>query len=250
MDFNEEKFQLIRYGANKDINGQTNYFTPSNITIPHTSNVKDLGVIMSDDLSFSLHHQKQVEIAQKLSGWVLRVFKTRDEFPMLTLFKSIILPRLEYCCILTSPSKAGEICDLESVQRSFTAKIESVKNLNYWDRLKSLKLYSLERRRERYIIIYTWKILVSLVPNFSSDSSKIDHYWSDRHGRKCKIPAVKNRGGIGNKRENFLSVKGPKLFNVLPSSIRNIMDGNVNVFKRQLLVKTAPMNAVFLRYFS
>ena len=153
---------------------------------------------------------------------------------MLTLFKSLILPRLEYCCILTSPSKAGEICDLESIQRSFTAKIESVRNLNYWDRLKSLKLYSLERRRERYIIIYTWKILVSLVPNFTSSASKIDHYWSDRHGRKCKLPAIRNRGGIGNKRENFLNIKGPRLFNVLPQSIRNIMDPNINIFKKKL----------------
>ena len=30
-----------------------------------------------------------------------------------------------------------------------------------------LKLYSLQRRRERYIIIYVWKILEGLVPNLS-----------------------------------------------------------------------------------
>ena len=154
---------------------------------------------------------------------------------MLTPFRSLILPLLEYCCIFSSPSKAGEICDLESIQRSFTAKIESVKHLNYWDHLKSLRLYSLERRRrERYLIIYTWKILVSLVSNFFSESSKIDHYWSDRLGRKCKTPTVRNLGGIGNKRGNFLSVKGPRLFNVLPSSIRSIMDGNAYMFNRKL----------------
>ena len=234
MDFNEEKFQLIRYGDNKDIQLESSYSTASNLIIPQASSVKDLGVIMSDDLNFSLHHLKKIEIARKLSGWALRVFRTRDETPMLTLFKSLILPHLEYCCILTSPSKIGEISDLESVQRSFTSKIASVKHMNYWDRLKSLKLYSLERRRERYIIIYTWKILNSLVPNFTSDSSKITAHWSDRHGLKCKIPPVKNRGSIGSKRDNFLSVKGPKLFNILPASIRNSLGSEPLVFKKNL----------------
>ena len=234
MDFNEEKFQLIRYGDNKDIQLESSYSTASNLIIPQASSVKDLGVIMSDDLNFSLHHLKKIEIARKLSGWALRVFRTRDETPMLTLFKSLILPHLEYCCILTSPSKVGEISDLESVQRSFTSKIASVKHMNYWDRLKSLKLYSLERRRERYIIIYTWKILNSLVPNFSSDSSKITAHWSDRHGLKCKIPRLKNRGRLGSNRENFLSVKGPRLFNLLPASIRNSLGSDILAFKKKL----------------
>jgi hypothetical protein len=32
-------------------------------------------------------------------------------------------------------------------------------------RLKALKLYSLERRRERYTVLYMWKIIRGLVPN-------------------------------------------------------------------------------------
>ena len=35
-----------------------------------------------------------------------------------------------------------------------THKITEVQHLNYWERLNELKLYSLQRRRERYIIIY------------------------------------------------------------------------------------------------
>ena len=146
----------------------------------------------------------------------MRVFKTREQLPMLTLYKSLILPRIEYCCILTSPFKSGEISDIESIQRSFTAQIDNAKHLNYWERLKFLNLYSLERRSERYIVIYTWNILEGLVPNFSSNVSKITCYWSDRYGRKCKIPSLIRRGNIRTKRENFLSVKGPRLFNTLP----------------------------------
>ena len=38
----------------------------------------------------------------------------------------------------------------------------------YHERLKSLGLYSLQRRRERYCIIYIWKIIEGLAPNFSN----------------------------------------------------------------------------------
>ena len=38
-------------------------------------------------------------------------------------------------------------------------------NVSHPERLKALKLYSLQRRRERYIIIYMFKIKIGLVPN-------------------------------------------------------------------------------------
>ena len=56
----------------------------------------------------------------------------------------------EYCVVLIAPFKKGGIVDIERLKRMFTAKIEEVKHLNYYERLKSLKLYTLQRRRERY----------------------------------------------------------------------------------------------------
>ena len=78
---------------------------------------------------------------------------------MLTLWKSLVRPRLEYCCQLWSPSKVTEISALEAPQRTFTSKIQGFQHLNYWERIKKLQLFSLQRRRERYAIIYVWKIL-------------------------------------------------------------------------------------------
>ena len=53
---------------------------------------------------------------------------------------------------------------VEKVQRSFTRFISGMAGLSYTEILTVLKLYSLQRRRERYIIIYVWKILEGLVP--------------------------------------------------------------------------------------
>ena len=68
-----------------------------------------------------------------------------------TLKKSHVIPLLEYCCQLRKPWKAKDIQAIEGIQRTF--KITEVQYLNYWGRLNELKLYSLQRRRERYIII-------------------------------------------------------------------------------------------------
>ena len=63
---------------------------------------------------------------------------------------------MEYCCIVWSPVSHKWIYELEKVQKSFTSRINGMEELDYHERLKKLNLYSLERRRERFMIIYGW----------------------------------------------------------------------------------------------
>ncbi|CAL8291883.1 unnamed protein product [Gadus morhua 'NCC'] len=71
---------------------------------------------------------------------------------------------------------------IESIQRSFTAKIAGCSNLSYWDRLKHLNLYSLQRRRERYMVILVWKIYHGAIPN----SVNLVFQHSERRGVTCQ----------------------------------------------------------------
>ena len=64
-------------------------------------------------------------------------------------------------------SKRCLIQQLEQLQKSFLNGIPSLNHLNYWEKLNQLKIYSLERRRDRYRIIYTWCILENIAPNFN-----------------------------------------------------------------------------------
>ena len=70
------------------------------------------------------------------------------------LWKSLVRPKLEYCCQLWCPTQTGDIQRLEQVQRSFIRKIAGVQQLSYWKQLQKLSLFSLERRRERYITVF------------------------------------------------------------------------------------------------
>ena len=79
---------------------------------------------------------------------------------MLTLLKSLVQPRLDYYSQLCSPADQSSINKLEAVQHQLVDRIQDRKlsSLNYWDKLKELHLYSQERRRERYMVIFLWKI--------------------------------------------------------------------------------------------
>ena len=107
-------------------------------------------------------------------------------------------------------------------------------HLNYWDQLKFLRLQSLERRRERYQIIYTWRIIEGQVPNFDSTPIMVTH--SNRRGRSCVLPKISSSASQRIKSIRFASLphKGPRLFNCLPKNIRGLTNISVDSFKARL----------------
>ena len=87
---------------------------------------------------------------------------------MKILLKQIVVSNMEYCCPLWSPTERSKIEKIESVQRFFTRHIDGMNGPHrpcYSERLRRLKIYSLERRRERFIVLYIFKVLKNLVPN-------------------------------------------------------------------------------------
>jgi len=129
------------------------YQISSGDTMYPTNDLRDLGVQVTSELSWSKHVSNITRKGRTVASWVFSVFKTRNTETMLTLYKSLVRSHLEYCCPLWNPSKITDIQLLEGVQRTFTTKTWGVQHLDYWDRLKALNLMSLQRRRERYIII-------------------------------------------------------------------------------------------------
>ena len=100
MKFNSNKFQLLRYQSHVQDRQLPSYIAYDSTEIVECQVVKDLGVLMANDLSFSHQIHEMVNSARKQMGWILRTFASRDTELMMTLFRSLVLPRLEYCSLL------------------------------------------------------------------------------------------------------------------------------------------------------
>ena len=233
--FNNKKFEALRHGSDETIKVCTNYSAPDGTIITEKSHLRDLGVTMSSDGTFRQHISNICQSARNMCSWILRTFQSRDPELMLTLWKSLVIPILDYCSQLWSPSKVGEIQQIEEIQKSFTRKIRYVTKEDYWERLQRYHLYSLQRRRERYRIIYTWKILEGIVPNLSGRSQLITKT-SLRSGRLCTVPPTptSTTNKLQRLREGSFCVNGPRLFNSLPSHLRNMTGISHLDFKKEL----------------
>ena len=245
MQFNSKKFECLRYGTNTEVISASTYLSNSGDQIQEVDHARDLGVTMSSDGTFSKHITNVVSSASLMCGWILRTFITRERIPMLTLWKSLVRSKIDYCCQLWYPTKTGDVQTIEQVQRSFIRKINGMHGKSYWEQLSALSLYSLERRRERYIILYVWRILEQLTPNFNNpEIGGIKVKWNERRGRTCDVPSVSRRASAAIQRIRYSSfaVIGPKLFNSLPKELRNTSGCLLDVFKQRLdkYLKTVP----------
>ena len=233
MTFNSDKFECLRYWADPEKAPNHQYLAPNGQPIEVKSDLRDLGVRLSSTLSFSIHIQATVAAASKLVGWGLRTFGSRSRGVMLTLMKSIVQPKLDYCSQLWSPADQASINQLEAVQRHLVDRIRDTKltGLSYWEKLSELRLYSQERRRERYQLIFLWKISQGMVSGydikFSSDG---------RRGRSV-IPNTVVKAApsvVKNARERTLGVRGARMFNLLPEKLRSMNSDHIEVFKNHL----------------
>ena len=105
---------------------------------------------------------------------------------------------------------------------------------NYWDRLSDLRIYSLERRRERLIILYMYRFVIGLIriqffEIFLERGLKVR--------RKFKQAAPAN---VKKMRQNSFFYRGAQLYNLLPEELR-VHEGidapnrkHVDSFKKKL----------------
>ena len=225
MTVHEDKFEYMCHRADKSnllphlpfTSELFQYTTLGGICLHPIDTVRDLGVQISDDLSWSNHVSIICDKARKMAAWVFSVFATRRTDVLLTLYKSLVRCHLEYCSPLWNPHKISEIQDIESIQRTFTSKIAGLKDLHYWDRLKELSLMSLQRRRERYIAIHMWKILHGT----TSNDLQIEFLYTKRHGPKAKVQPLQSSKKLKHRtlHENSFKIMGPRIWNCIPSQI-------------------------------
>lgn len=231
MKLNEEKFELICFSlgtnkSNQDLLGELPFqhdfynYLASDVTIEPTSPVRDLGIFMDKDMNWSSHYSVIAKKAKKMCAWIFSSIYSRNKDVLLTLFKSLVRSNLEYCCEVWSPHLKKDVVMLEQIQRSFTNRISGQQDLNYWQRLKSLNISSLQRRREMLTILHVWKIKNQIYPN----TVGLKFYLNKRTNalRAAIRPLPKARGRLLTQFDESFLVRSCKLWNILPSQLTHI----------------------------
>ena len=232
MEFNTTKFEALRIGKNEKLKEEIQYKTPEGECIKTTEIAKDLGVHFNSKGTFSDHIELKATKARQMTGYICRTFLTRNREVMLTLLRSLVFPILDYSCVVWNPHLQQDITRLESAQRLLTSKIDGMESFNYYKRLQELNIYSAERRRDRYIILYIFKVVQAKVPN-----PGISYKYSPRRGKVLTTPSVlSSKASHANTLlHNSFTRRAPRIFNSLPKQIRDLPhDTSPDLIKRRI----------------
>ena len=77
MVFNSDKFECLHFWPSKTTKPENEYLSPDGHIIEEKQYLRDLGVQIGTDMTFSIHTQNILTGATKLIGWTLRTFKRR-----------------------------------------------------------------------------------------------------------------------------------------------------------------------------
>ena len=227
LNFNISKCKVMHVGRN---NPSLTYFvdTQRSNVLSVVASEKDLGVIFDKNLYFDEHIYTTVNKANKLIGIIYRSFSYLNVTMLITLYKTLIRPILEYGNCIWSPLFKRQSIILEKVQRRATRLLMELQGLSYADRLLFLKLPTLKYRRTRGDLIQLYKIVHGL-DNVDYNSffrySQIDFTRGDRY-------KIYVSGTSTSLRHNYFVSRTVSIWNKLKFETKD--SKTINSFKKSI----------------
>lgn len=199
-----------------------------NCVLPIVSSCRDLGVVVSHDLSPREHINAIVLKAQQRANLILRCFVCNDTSVLLRAYLTYVRPILEYNSVVWSPNLKCEIDALERVQRRFTKRLRGMNALSYTERLAKLELLTLELRRLHNDLVVCYRIVFGLIDLPLGDFFTLNQTGSTR-GHRFKLYKPRVDGA----RNVFFCNRVINVWNSLPVDIVDF--GSLNKFKRTIM---------------
>ena len=163
MYLNTLKCKIMHIGKN---NRRQVYTLPINAStrtpLSVTNEERDLGVIITPDMKFSVQASHAASKANSLLGMLKHTFMSRDVVTWTTLYRTYVRPHIEFAISAWNPFLKKDAMTLEKVQRRATKIPTSLKGLDYEERLTRMNLTTLELRRVRGDLIQMFKVLNGL----------------------------------------------------------------------------------------
>ena len=134
---------------------------------------------------------------------------------MLQLYKTLVRPHLEYRVQFWSPHYKKDVEALERVQRRFTRMLPGMVGRSYEERLRDLRLFSLERRRLRGDLIEAYKMIKGL-DRVDSESLLPRMVMANTRGHSFKLRGGNYRTDV---RGRFFIQRVVRSWNALPAAV-------------------------------
>jgi hypothetical protein len=136
-----------------------------NQDLVRVNEIRDLGVVMDDKLSFIPHIDSILAKSFKQLGMILRIGKPfRNTLTLKILYNSYVRSRLEFACAVWKPHYSIHIDRIERLQKKFQKALDFKCGIEYKDYVESLnrhKMQSLECRRDCVDSVLLYKIMNS-----------------------------------------------------------------------------------------
>ena len=231
MIFNSSKFQAICFKDKRSLNGtKIEVINNDNNLVQISDVVTDLGVLFDDKLTFNQELNKVVQKCNKRSYWILRTFRSRDPAILMPIFKSMVTSLIDFSSLMMPSPSPAVITRLEDVQRKFTSKLNNMKDKNYEDRLQSLKLFSIQRRKERGLLLFMQKLSlmdpsVAGFPERKCNRYKEINYHVGGHSYSG-VSWKANKSWVDGVYNYSAAYVGTRLYNGLPIHVKSSSDEN------------------------
>ena len=196
-------------------------YSMSDSIIPHVDSHKDLGVILSEDLSWEKHHKTIIARAYRTLGLIRRTFVcNHSPTTLVRLYVSLVRSQLLYCTQIWRPHLIKDIVNLERIQRRATKHILNDYTSCYKDRLINLKLLPLIYIFELQDILFAIKSLKSPTYQFNINNFISFNSSTTRAGASNKLLIPQH---LNNTARHSYFHRLPSLWNAMP-----IMDINTS----------------------
>ena len=120
-------------------------------------------VLFTDDLKVAAQFMQAYKKANGVLGMINRVICFKSKAVLLTLYKSLVRSNLEYYTPAWSPFYEKDKSLLDKLRHRFTRMIPGLKALSYDGRLDILGLWSLEKRRNRAVLLEMFQMFIGIV---------------------------------------------------------------------------------------
>ena len=119
--------------------------------------VKDLGIIISEDLKGHAQVSKACKRANQEIDRIRRSFVSRSPAFLSNMYKLYVRPHMEYCVEVWNPKYKGDIDKMEKVQNKMTRMVRNGASRRPDQRNQLLRISSHEQRRLRGDLINIYK---------------------------------------------------------------------------------------------